>query len=449
VNPRPSNQVPAESIESALRKILASRIFVHSERHSRFLRFTVERALQGQADKLKEYLLGVEVFDRGAGFDPRTDSIVRTEATRLRSKLKGYYETEGRDDLLIIEFQKGSYCPRFRPREQDVAVDGRPSVPESKRRRTKFRFGPLWASAALSAALLGLMAGLWLWWSREKSLPLHPRQHLVSSFPGSHRTASFSPDSRMITFIDAVDGVPQVWVKNLAQGDPMRITFGALPARRPRWSPASDQIVFTLGRAAPPALRSESIWSVPPLGGVSRKIIEDGSNPSWSRDGTLLVFERRDEIWTAKADGSEQRRVEGIPSIDFLRAERMPSFSPDGSLIAFFQPEAGPRGDFWVIPSVGGQARRLTFDVSEGGSTIWTPDSRFIVFSSERAGSMTLWKIPSSGGSPEPVLVSAGEDTDPEISHDGSKVIYTHTRNTFILTILDPFTKQTRELRAR
>jgi TolB-like protein/Tfp pilus assembly protein PilF len=104
------------SIEDQLQKILASRAFVQSARMSRFLQFTVERALCGEADKLKEYVLGVEVFDRKSSYDPRVDPIVRVEARRLRSKLKSYYEGEGREDELIIEFPKGTYAPIFRAR---------------------------------------------------------------------------------------------------------------------------------------------------------------------------------------------------------------------------------------------------------------------------------------------------------------------------------------------
>jgi Tol biopolymer transport system component len=124
----------------------------------------------------------------------------------------------------------------------------------------------------------------------------------------------------------------------------------------------------------------------------------------------------------------------------------MPSLSPDGSWIAFFQPDAGHYGDFWVIPSMGGDARRLTFDVAAGRSPTWTPDGRAVVFSSQRAGSMTLWKIAAVGGTPEPVLMGAGEDTDPEFSQDGSKLLYSHTRASFALTILNLSAKNTREI---
>ena len=55
----------------------------------------------------------MEVFDRPSSFDPRTDTIVRVEARRLRSKLKEYYETHGQHDAVLIEFPKGSYVPTF------------------------------------------------------------------------------------------------------------------------------------------------------------------------------------------------------------------------------------------------------------------------------------------------------------------------------------------------
>src|SRR4030095_16197957 len=114
----PSPQAPsADAIRVQLEKILASSGFAHAERKSRFLRFTVESVLAGRGDQIKEYLLGVEVFDREASYNPQIDPIVRVEAGRVRSKLKEYYEKEGRQDPVVIEFPKGSYVPVFKMRE--------------------------------------------------------------------------------------------------------------------------------------------------------------------------------------------------------------------------------------------------------------------------------------------------------------------------------------------
>lgn len=107
------NGVPAAEIRSQLDLILRSRAFIQSHRIRRFLQFVVEESLLGQPHRLKEYLIGLEVFDRREAFDPRVDSIVRVEARRLRYKLDEYYRSEGREDGIRIVLRKGSYVPIF------------------------------------------------------------------------------------------------------------------------------------------------------------------------------------------------------------------------------------------------------------------------------------------------------------------------------------------------
>lgn len=102
-----------DEIRAQLDAILKSKIFVRSERLCRFLRLIVERVLAGEADQIKEYLIGREVFDRDQRYDPRIDSIVRVEARRMRGKLRQYYE-EGPADRVVIEVNQGSYVPSFR-----------------------------------------------------------------------------------------------------------------------------------------------------------------------------------------------------------------------------------------------------------------------------------------------------------------------------------------------
>jgi hypothetical protein len=79
-----------EAVRAQLARILDSPQFVQSERLSRFLTLAVEVAQGGRTDTLKEYRIGVDVFDRGPNFDPRTDPIVRVQAAKLRSKLTDY-----------------------------------------------------------------------------------------------------------------------------------------------------------------------------------------------------------------------------------------------------------------------------------------------------------------------------------------------------------------------
>ena len=114
------------AIRGQLEKILAHGLFVRSERMGRFLRLAIERTLAGRTSELKEYLLGVEVFDRKTSYDPRVDPIVRVEARRLRSKLQAYYEGDGRNDPIIFEFAAGSYVPRIHSR-----MEAPPTAPAS------------------------------------------------------------------------------------------------------------------------------------------------------------------------------------------------------------------------------------------------------------------------------------------------------------------------------
>lgn len=135
--PKTETDISEQAIRDELSLLLESSIFVQSHRLSRFLRFTVETALAGQAEVLKEYLIGTEVYDRKPPYHPSVDSIVRSEARRLRHKLKEYYESVGRDDPVFIYYRSGGYVPVFRHRSQDsdrTAGNTAPSKPASEER---------------------------------------------------------------------------------------------------------------------------------------------------------------------------------------------------------------------------------------------------------------------------------------------------------------------------
>jgi TolB-like protein len=125
-----------ELVRAELEKVLSSAMFANATRLSRFLRFVVEQTLAGSAAQIKEYPIGVEVFDRGEVFDPRVDPVVRVEARRLRAKLAEYYETDGHNDEVKIALPKGSYVPVFEQTEPAVET----------RERRKF---PRWALPAV------------------------------------------------------------------------------------------------------------------------------------------------------------------------------------------------------------------------------------------------------------------------------------------------------------
>ncbi len=109
--------------------MLSSETFHGSALHAKFLRYAVEQTLEGHEEDLKEFSIGIEVFGRTASFDPRKDNVVRIQAGRLRSRLAIYYQSEGANDPVRIDFPKGGYSPAFRSNTSpvppsDTALEG-------------------------------------------------------------------------------------------------------------------------------------------------------------------------------------------------------------------------------------------------------------------------------------------------------------------------------------
>jgi TolB-like protein/Flp pilus assembly protein TadD len=145
------SEVDVHAARRQLERILASETFNRNERLSQFLRFVVERHIEGGDNHLKESVIAVEVFGRRADYDPKLDSIVRTEAGRLRVRLADYYARDGIQDQVIIDVPKGGYAPCFRRR---------PTEGEGPKSRSgRFTFPAL---AAAGLLVLGLIGG-WRW----------------------------------------------------------------------------------------------------------------------------------------------------------------------------------------------------------------------------------------------------------------------------------------------
>jgi serine/threonine-protein kinase len=108
---------PDQLSREQLDRVLASATFRQVDRLKRFLSFVVSETLDGRGDQLKEYVIGVQVFDKDSSFDPRADPIVRVQARRLRARLVRYYREEGGSDVVLIELPKGGYTPVFKNRD--------------------------------------------------------------------------------------------------------------------------------------------------------------------------------------------------------------------------------------------------------------------------------------------------------------------------------------------
>ena len=149
------SQISEAEVRAELDRILASKGFATAGRISKLLRYCVDKTLAGQTDQLKEYAVGVEVFERNEKYDPRLDSIVRVEAGRLRAKLDEYYNGNGSPSPVRIALPRGGYSVVFEPL---------PAITKPEAKRS-------WAAMALAIGLVCAIGALIFWLGRDRSSP--------------------------------------------------------------------------------------------------------------------------------------------------------------------------------------------------------------------------------------------------------------------------------------
>ena len=404
------------AIRTQLTKILSSPSFASSPRMNRFLKYVVETTLEGKRALIKEYVIALEVFDKSDAYDPRVDSTVRTEASKLRARLSRYYENEGREDQVIISVPKGGYVPVFQGRRDEIEA-----VSSTTRRPGQSRL----IAAALAAAIAG--AGIF-WFSRSQPPP--PRLVPLTSLPGVEKQPSLSPDGSRVAFSWKGD----IYFKQVGAEKLLQITKDRAMDSWPAWSPDASQIAF---------VRNDQVLLVSPLGEGERMVAESVGRVAWMLDGSaLLVLQKTSALGTSifrvtLASGEKQRLT--FPN-DTTPGDWDLSISPDGRTVAFSRVLQTIGSELFVMPVGGGEVHQLTNDHAQVFGMAWTADSREVVFSSTRQNAYRLWRIPALPAnrrgvfnSPKPVE-AAGDDAGwPSISRNG-RLAYQHdTRNWDIL----------------
>ena len=315
----------AGRVRGQLQRILASAAFADAGRPSRFLRFVVEKALQGCTPEIKESVIGVEVLDRSPSFDPKTDPIVRVEASRLRARLGAYYEDEGKGDSILITLPKGRYVPEFSERQASK---------EQKTWHEKTWHVPLLIAAGVLFGALSAAGFIYFRHNPDSGDLL--RLTILPPENTSFESFAVSPDGRKLAFTAAFSGKLVLWVRSLDSLE-ARPLPGTQNASYPFWSPDSRSIGFF---SLPHKLKT-----IPVAGGPAQDIADVvvGLGGAWSPKGVIVFCPRPlGPLYQIPATGGSPKPV---TSLDKARAEvahGFPQFLPDGRhflyLAASFRP---------------------------------------------------------------------------------------------------------------
>ena len=258
---------------------------------------------------------------------------------------------------------------------------------------------------------------------------------LVTFGNGFQCLPAFSPDGSRIAYSWNSDAGWYLEVKDVGSENRLRLTHtpGNYPPG-PAWSPDGREIAFARAGESD----DRGIFVISAMGGQERKIrsLAIWRVPqrivSWSPDGRWIAFADEvrsispgapngrgpNAIYLISPDTSETRQLTVPPAGDF--GDAAPTFSPDGTTVAFVRTKANSRDEVYSVPVRGGTPRRLVTEGLWTNGLAWASDGKSIVFDRSLAGGFRLWTVSSTGSNPHPLdLPINGEiDLEPTIWRD-------------------------------
>ena len=325
-----------------------------------------------------------------------------------------------RDDLahLLLELQSQKFT----------------AVPAQANRRSAF------LGVALLSAVLITIASFWYVWLRTRSADESEFRATfvqLTSQPGAELSPSVSPDGRSVVYAGSQSGNWDIYLLRVGGKNAINLTKDSVDDdSQPAFSPDGDFIAFRSERDV------GGIYLMGATGESVRRLTNSGFNPSWSPDGSRIVFSSQtvvDEPNNRAGDGAisiaavASGRVTPIRIANGFSDAVQPSWSPHGNRIVYWTLNRGHR-DIWTVRPDGTDPVRVTdgIDGVTNWSPVWAPDGKYLYFSSDRGGISNLWRVrinEESGRTSEPPQpVTSGGGTNQRqhvsISRDGRVIAY-------------------------
>ena len=298
------------------------------------------------------------------------------------------------------------------------------------------------AAAAVVVALTA--AGGWIYWQSRTPArePLNVLRRITAD-AGLTGFPALSPDGRLLAYASdrAGNGALNIWVRQVAGGDAIRLTSGDADDIEPSFSPDGSQIVFRSERDG------GGIYVISALGGEPRQLAGNGRRPRFSPDGRWIAFRSGttsnsgefERVYLIPATGGER-----IPWHPEFGAARDPVWSLDGHYLLFLGKRDGGRpwpdsADWWMAPVEGGEPQSIGALAALGEQAFvdftapeaWVAPND-IVFSWRVGDSTNVWRVSLSRnntitGPPERLTFGTGMELQPAVLPSGGIVFASYT----------------------
>ncbi|HTS38883.1 MAG TPA: protein kinase [Candidatus Solibacter sp.] len=301
-------------------------------------------------------------------------------------------------------------------------------------RRVRRALRPFLVAAV--GALICIAGSMMVWQYRQakRAVPVHLNLAFskLTSQSGVEWFPSLSPDGKWVVYSGGSSGSRQIYLQSIRGQTPLDLSRDTtVDDDQPAFSPDGEQIAFCSSRDG------GGIFVMGRTGEAIRRITHMGFHPSWSPDGTQLAFTTENVelypqnavgesgLWVVKVSTGEMRRLYGGDAV-------LASWSPHNHRVAYTHRLGNPtQSAIWTIPVSGGTPKPVTKESATNWNPVWSPDGRYLYFSSDRRGSMNLWRVPvdeASGeprGEPEAITAPAPYLAHPSLSADGKHIAFT------------------------
>jgi len=297
----------------------------------------------------------------------------------------------------------------------------------------------------VTVLVIGAAGGVY-WWQSKRHV-YRPETFVsrpLTTYPGSQLLPAFSPDGSAIAFVWKKEGEEHghIYVKQLGSEAPAQLTSGDSDEFSPAWSTDGRTIAFIRHND----VRS-TIVTIPGIGGSESQVyvlpvnyVYDYGGMTWTQSGTLIFPEKFSpdgpSVLTELNLQTRAVRVITNPPAGW-EGDFTPQVSPDGTKLAFVRGPQSLTRDVYIMNLPNGTPRHLMSDGWLIVGLAWTPDNSSIVFASNRSGTVSLWRVPVTGGTPEHEPIGSDGAYGPTIAKQGDRLVYSHGNATWTILSLD------------